>query len=418
MTSATIARAVLHHAHALILLAGVLGLLSVIASLVSRWIGAPILLAFLGLGMLAGPDGVLGLSFHDPAAAYLTGSMALAVILFEGGLKTPPETLRAVFWPAATLATIGVGITAAITGLGVAWLDRTTLAGGMVIGAILAPTDAAAVSALLRGARAAVPERLLAVLEVESGLNDPISVMLTIMLLRVVAGDIASGWEIVEDVAVEMLGGAAIGLGMGAAIAMALRRLRIEPALSTVFVVAATLATFGLAQLVGASGFLATYLAGIMAGRAGPAIRARIEPFFEGLGWLAQIVLFLMLGLLVAPHSLPSMAGPALIAAMVLILIARPVASFACLAPFGFSRRESAFVAWVGLRGGVPIYLSLIPALAGPDARHRDALLFTIIVIVVIASLLVQGWTIRPAARLIGFGREGDDPVSGARPAP
>ena len=418
MTSAAIARAVLHHAHALILLAGVLGLLSVIASLVSRWLGAPILLAFLGLGILAGPDGVLGLSFHDPAAAYLTGSIALAVILFEGGLKTPPATLRAVFWPAATLATIGVAITAAITGFGVAWLDRVALTGAMVVGAILAPTDAAAVATLLRGARTAVPERLLAVLEVESGLNDPVSVILTLLLLRLVTGDIVSGWQAVADVAVEIVGGAAIGLGMGAATEMALRRLRIEPALSTVFAVAAALTTFGLAQLVGASGFLATYLAGIMAGRAAPAMRARIEPFFEGLGWLAQIVLFLMLGLLVAPHDLPALLGPALIAAMVLILIARPVASFACLAPFGFSPRESAFVAWVGLRGGVPIYLSLIPALAGPDPRHRDALLFTIVVIVVIASLLVQGWTIRPAARLLGFGRDAEAPVSGARPGP
>jgi cell volume regulation protein A len=395
----------LSQAHEMILLGGVLGILSVVAGVISRRIGAPMLLAFLGLGMLAGDDGVLGLSFDSYPDAYLIGSLALAVILFEGGLKTPLATLRAAFWPAAALATVGVVITAGVTGIGVAWLDRVALVPGLLVGAIVAPTDAAAVAVLLRGARVAVPERLLAVLEVESGLNDPISVLLTFLLLRVMdAGAAITAGDIALGIAREMLGGAAIGLAGGWALAVALRRLRMEPALATVLALAGALAVFGLAQLAGTSGFLATYLAGIMAARSGAPARARLEPFFEGMGWLAQIVLFLMLGLLVTPHKLLAFIPAALVGTAVLIFVARPVAVFACLAPLGFAWRESAFASWVGLRGAVPIYLSLIPALT-ETGRGRDERLFASIFIAVVASLVVQGWTIGPAARLLGFRR-------------
>ncbi len=388
-------------AHELILLCGALGVLSVLASLVSRRIGAPVLLAFLGLGMLAGEDGVLGIRFDNFDAAYVIGSIALAVILFEGGLKTPLATLRVALWPAVILATVGVAVTAGLVGAGVALFGGVPLAGALLAGAVASPTDAAAVASLLRGSGAAVPERLLALLEVESGLNDPMSVFLTFTLLRLFAGagSLALGGAAL-DFAREMIGGAVIGLAAGWALAFALKRFRIDPALATVLALAGGLGVFGLGQLLGTSGFLATYLAGVAAGAAGPGVRKTLEPFFEGLGWLAQIALFVMLGLLITPHTLPPFIPLALLGAGLLMFVARPLATFACLLPFGFNARESAFASWVGLRGAVPIYLSLIPALAD---RARDAKLFAVIFIVVIASLPVQGWTIAPAARVLGF---------------
>jgi cell volume regulation protein A len=400
-----VGHAVIAKAHELILLGGLLGVSSIVAGLISRRIGAPILLVFLGFGMLAGEDGLLGVPYEDFASAYLIGSVALAVILFEGGLKTPVSMLRLAFWPAAVLATVGVAVTAVVSGLFISLVDGVPLLGALLAGAAAAPTDAAAVAVLLRRAGAALPERLLALLEVESGLNDPMSVFLTFLLMRLIAepGSIGLG-----DAALlflrEMMGGAVIGLAGGWALAQAVKRLRLEPSLAPVLVLAGGLSVFGLSQLLGTSGFLATYLAAVVTGATQYNTRQQVADFFEGVAWLAQIVLFVMLGLLVTPHALPPYLLGAVIGAAVLIFVARPVAVFACLLPFRFSLRESAFASWVGLRGAVPIYLSIIPALADPN---RDRRLFASIFILVIASLVVQGWTVAPAARLLGFGRRG-----------
>jgi cell volume regulation protein A len=390
-------------AHELILLGGMLGLLSIIAGLISRRVGAPMLLVFLALGMLAGEDGVLGIPYDDFTSAYLIGSVALAVILFEGGLKTPASMLRLAFWPAAVLATIGVALTAAILGIFISLVDGVPLIGALLAGSAAAPTDAAAVAVLLRRASAALPERLLALLEVESGLNDPMSVFLTLLLLRLIAEPGTVGiWDAALLFLEEMAGGAVIGLAGGWALAQLLKRLALEGSLAPVLVLTGGLAVFGLAQLLGTSGFLAIYLAAIVTGAAGHRARQEVEHFFEGMAWLAQIVLFLMLGLLVTPHDLLPYLPGAIIGAAVLILLARPVAVLACLIPFGFTMRETAFASWVGLRGAVPIYLSIIPGLVDPD---RDKRLFASIFIVVIASLVVQGWTVGLSARLLGFGR-------------
>jgi cell volume regulation protein A len=390
-------------AHELILLGGALGLLSIIAGLISRRVGAPMLLVFLALGMLAGEDGVLGIPYDDFTSAYLIGSVALAVILFEGGLKTPVSMLRLAFWPAAVLATIGVAFTAVILGIFVSLVDGVPLLGALLAGSAAAPTDAAAVAVLLRRAGAALPERLLALLEVESGLNDPMSVFLTLLLLRLIAepGTVGIGDSALLFLE-EMAGGAVLGLAGGWALAQLLKRLRLEGSLAPVLVLTGGLAVFGLAQLLGTSGFLATYLAAIVTGATRHRARQEVEHFFEGMAWLAQIVLFLMLGLLVTPHDLVPYLSGAIIGAAVLILLARPVAVFACLIPFGFTMRETAFASWVGLRGAVPIYLSIIPGLVDPN---RDKRLFASIFIVVIASLIVQGWTVGLSARLLGFAR-------------
>jgi cell volume regulation protein A len=389
--------------HELILLGGALGLFSILAGLISRRVGAPMLLVFLALGMLAGDDGVLGIPYDDFTSAYLIGSVALAVILLEGGLKTPVPMLRLAFWPAAVLATIGVALTAAVLGIFVSLVDGLPLVAALLAGSAAAPTDAAAVAVVLRRAGAALPERLLALLEVESGLNDPMSVFLTLLLLRLIAEPGSVGTrEAVLLFLEEMAGGAALGLAGGWVLAQLLKRLRLEGSLAPVLVLTGGLAVFGLAQLLGTSGFLATYLAAIVTGATRHRAREEVEHFFEGMAWLAQIVLFLMLGLLVTPHDLPPYLPGAIIGAAVLIFLARPVAVFACLVPFRFTMRETAFASWVGLRGAVPIYLSIIPALVDPN---RDKRLFASIFIVVIASLVVQGWTVGLAARLLGFGR-------------
>ena len=388
--------------HQLILLGGALGVLSIIAGVISRRIGAPLLLVFLVLGMLAGEDGVLGIRFGNYAVAYLIGSVALALILFEGGLKTPPAMLQSVFWPAAALATIGVVVTAAITGGTIALLVGVPIAGAMLAGAAAAPTDAAAVAVLLRRSGAVLPERLSAVLEVESGLNDPMSIFLTILLTHVIADP---AWISLEHTVLlfieEMAGGAVLGLAGGWLLALALRRLPLEPPLAGLLALTGALALFGVAQLLGASGFLAVYLAGVVVAAGRYQNREAVEHFSEGMAWLAQIVLFLMLGLLVTPHNLPPFVLGGIVGAAVLMFVARPVAVFACMLPFRFNVRETAFASWVGLRGAVPIYLSLLPALADP---HRDEAFFASIFVLVVASLVVQGWTIGPAARLLGFG--------------
>ena len=267
-----------------------------------------------------------------------------------------------------------------------------------------APTDAAAVNLLLRQARVAIPDRLTALLEIESGLNDPMSVFLTVLFVEglVHPGAMTPG-HIIGFFALEMGGGAVFGLVGGYALLALLRRLPAEASIFPILTFAAVLTLFGAAQVVGASGFLAVYLMGIIAGTSDYKTRARMEEFYEAFAWLAQIALFLLLGLLVTPSAMMGQAPAIAGVAVVLILVARPAAAFACLLPFGFGLRGSGFAAWVGLRGAVPIYLTIIPVLQGMPNGER---LFGIAFGTVVASLVVQGWTIGHAASLLGYGRK------------
>ena len=396
----------MEHAHDLILLGGVLGLLSIFAGLASGRVGAPLLLVFLLVGMLAGEDGPGGLVFDDFPASYMIGSIALAAILFEGGFKTQRSLLRLAFWPALAMATAGVVVTAGIVA-GAAWLLFGVPPGeAAVIGAVLAPTDAAAVGVLLRRARLALPERLLALLEIESGLNDPTSVFLTVAATEALVqpGSLTASHAALLF-ASEMGGGAAIGLGGGYALLAMLRRLRAEAPIFPVLALSAVLAVFGAAQTVGASGFLAVYLMGVIAGAGDYRTRGRMEEFYEAFGWLAQIALFLLLGLLVTPHKLLPQSGMIAVVTAVLIVLARPAAALACMLPFGFGLRATGFAAWVGLRGAAPIYLTIIPVLQGAPHGER---LFGLAFGTVVASLVAQGWTVRQAGALLGFGRKED----------
>lgn len=392
----------LHAAHGLILLGGLLGVFSILAGLISRRIGAPTLLVFLIVGMLAGQDGLIGIPFDDFRGAYLVGSIALAIILFEGGVKMPLARLRSVFWPALLLATLGVALTAGVLGVCIAVFFGVKLSAGLLVGAAAAPTDAAAVNTLLRRAGVVLPPRLPALLEAESGFNDPMSIFLTVLLLHViVAPQGLSVGSAILFFTREMAGGAVLGLAGGWVLAFGLRVLHLDQALAGVLAVAGALSLFGLAQLLGTSGFLATYIAALIVGAARYEAAESVERFLESLSWLAQIVLFLMLGLLVTPHDLPRFIPVAVTGAMILIFLARPIAVMPFMLPLGFSWRESAFASWVGLRGAVPIYISFLPALVDPS---RDEAFFAVVFVLVVTSLVIQGWTIGLAGRILGFG--------------
>jgi len=381
----------------LILLGGLLLLLSVFAGAVSARLGAPLLLAFLGLGMLAGEDGPGHIRFDDFRTSYLIGSAALAVILFDGGLATKWGDVRKLIWPSALLATVGVMATAGIVGatahygFAIPWLDA------LLLGAVVAPTDAAAVVSVLHMQKLNLRSRIAAVLEVESGLNDPMAVFTTLALVELIRHRAAASWlHAGELFGIQMLGGIAFGLIGGWFLLFLFRKLNLNAGLYPILGLAGAMTVFGGAQVVEASGFLATYLAAFILGNGQYAGKEMVTRFFGSFAWLSQIVLFLMLGLLVTPHVLAPLLAPAFGVAAVLILVARPVAVALCLIPFRFSWREIVFISWVGLRGAVPIFLAIIPVLAG--ARGGE-LLFGTAFIVVMVSLLIQGWTVAPLAR-------------------
>ena len=385
--------------HQLILFGSALVLLSIFAGLFSARLGAPLLLVFLGLGMLAGEEGLGGIRFHDFNAAYLIGSIGLAIILFDGGLRTDPGDFRRALWPALALATVGVIITTAIVGAVAALLFSASWTSGFLIGAIVAPTDAAAVSALLHLRRLELRARIAAILEVESGINDPTSVLLAVLLVALLLAPApVTGSHIVALLAREVVGGAAFGVGGGYLLLALVNRLEATPGLYPILALAGATALFGGAQTVGASGFLAAYLAGLILGGHRHRATHVINQAFDAFAWLSQIVLFLMLGLLVTPRALVPTLGPSLVVAAVLMLAARPLAVASCLFPFRYTTAEIVFISWVGLRGAVPIFLAIIPVLAGlPDAAAFVGVAF----ITVLTSLIVQGWTVAGAARML-----------------
>ncbi len=399
-------------AHEIILIAGVLCLCAFFAGIASTRVGMPLLLVFIGVGVLAGEDGPGGIRFDNFHTAYLTGSLALVAILFQGGLVTERGMLKKALWPSIALATVGVAISAGVVGAAVMWLFAVPWPKALLLGAATAPTDAAAVAVILRLSGAKVPSRVVAALEVESGLNDPMSVFITVALVEAMT--------VPESVGVahalllflkEMAGGAVIGLASGTILLWLFRKLDIERSAFPVFAIGGALAVFGGAQIVGASGFLAVYLAGVIVGNYDHPAGQPVTRFFGALGWLAQIALFLMLGLLVTPHELPPVMLPALAVTAVLVLVARPVSVFACLLPFRWTAREAGFVSWVGLRGAVPIYLTILPLLAGVEGSRA---LFNIVFVVVVTSVAVQGWTVGPCARLLGLRVDENAPVGGA----
>ena len=404
------------------LLAGaLLVFLSVLAGLFSTRVGFSFLLVFLCAGLVAGEDGPGGWKFDDFRLSFWVGNLALAVILLDGGLRTSISTFRTGLRPAMLLATVGVVVCAAITALAAMLLLDLDWRTAGLLGAIVGSTDAAAVFALLTRTGITLNERVAATLEIESGINDPMAVYLTLTFIALAsalavtsgAGALspaapAEGWgaqlQTASLIFAQQFGwGTLAGLVGGALMAALLKRVAprdISGGILALLVGAAGLSVFALTGLVGGSGFLAIYLFGLVVGNRASTPVAPTLPAMDGYAWLSQAGMFLLLGLLVTPSRLWHDVPAGLVMAAVLILLARPVAVWLCLKPFRFTRREMAFIAWVGLRGAVPIVLALFPMMAGlPQAP----LLFHVAFVVVLTSLVVQGSTIGWAARKLGL---------------
>jgi len=379
-----------------ILLGSVLVMAGILSSLLALRFGAPLLLVFLVVGMLAGESGPGGLKFDDLGTTYLVGSVALALILFDGGLRTRFSSIKAVLAPSVTLATLGVLLTALITAPVARYILDLNWTEALLAGAVVASTDAAAVFLLVHTQGLRLRPRVGATLEVESGTNDPFAVFLTLMLVEFISRGEGSTWHVVLEFVREASLGALIGVVGGRMVVMALNRVALPQGLHAPFVATAALVVFGAAQISHASGFLAVYLAGIIIGNQPTRAHNSVVAFLDAATWLAQIVMFVLLGLLASPHRLTSSIGPAVIVALALMLVARPLAVFICLAPFRFNWRERLFIAWVGLRGAVAIFLASIPLLVGLTKAY---LYFDVAFVVVLISLMLQGWTLAPAAR-------------------
>ncbi|HUP44824.1 MAG TPA: potassium/proton antiporter [Thermoanaerobaculia bacterium] len=372
-------------------------LLSIAASKASGRLGVPSLLVFLGLGMAAGSEGIGGIEFNDTRLAQWLGVVALAFILFAGGLETNWPFVRRSVWRAASLSTFGVLATTLI----VAWFAWTFLnftpAGGFLLGAIISSTDAAAVFSILRSRGMRLDEDVAATLELESGSNDPMAVFLTTGAIQLVLDSHLPAWSLAISFVREMSLGAILGVGAGLFAVRLLNRVRLEyDGLYPVLTIAVVMLTYGFTDLVGGNGFLAVYLAGIVMGNRNFIQRRTLTRFHDGIAWLMQITMFLTLGLLVYPTQLLPVAGVSMAVALVLMFVARPMAVFLGLLQSSLSVREKTMVAWVGLRGAVPIILGTFPLLAGVPQSQT---IFNIVFFVVITSVVVQGSTLPLVAR-------------------
>ena len=379
-----------------IMFAALLVLAGIMSSLVALRFGAPLLLAFLAIGMLAGEGGPGGIRFDDVRSTYLVGAVALALILFDGGLRTRLAQFQSALAPSLVLATLGVVITATLTAPVVRYLLGFDWVSALLAAAVAASTDAAAVFLLIHAQGLRLRPRVAATLEIESGTNDPFAVFLTMVLVGMALKGGETWYGPLAELAVESLGGAAIGVVGGLAIVVGLNRLQLPQGLHAPLVTTGALVMFGAAQAVHASGFLAVYLAGIIVGNRPTRAHSSVIAFLDAATWLAQIVMFVLLGLLARPERLLQHLVPGLAVAATVMFIARPAAVFLCLFPFRFSVREKTFISWVGLRGAVGVFLASIPLLVG----MRDAMVFFDIgFVVVLVSLIVQGWTVAAAAR-------------------
>jgi len=381
-----------------IFLAGLLALLSILASVFSSRLGTPLLLVFLLVGMLAGEDGIGGIHFDNSGLAFLFGNLALATILLDGGLGTRKESFAISLRPAFLLATLGVLVTAGITAGAVYWWLDLSWQESLLLGAIIGSTDAAAVFGLIRNAGLRIKERTGATLEVESGANDPMAIFLTITMVQLIGQPEGGlGWSLLTELIQQMGLGLAMGVAGGYLLKKLLPKLQLASSLYPLLVTSAGLSIFGITNVWGGSGFLAIYIVGVTLGNAhNMPYKRDIHRFHDGMAWLSQIGMFLMLGLLVTPSQIWPVILPALAIGAVLIFVARPIAVILSLLPFHFPWREQAFISWCGLRGAVPIILAMYPSLSGVE---QVPIYFNLVFVVVIMSLVLQGWSIPAMAR-------------------
>ena len=374
---------------------GVLLGLSALGSRLAGRFGVPMGLLFLGVGMLAGSDGIGRIVFDDYRLTFRIGTAALALILFDGGWSTDFRHVRPALAPATVLATLGVVVTAGLTAAGAHWVGMPWQQ-AMLFGAVVASTDAAAVFSVLRGGGRGPQKRVAAVLELESGLNDPVAVLLTLALIQIQLGGSASIARVALGIGLHIVVGTAFGLGIGFGGRWLLQRARLLRGLYPVLTVALGLLAFGVPSLLSGSGFLAVYIAGLVMGNGKVPDRSGVTRVHDSMAWFCQIAMFLLLGLLVTPRDLLPVAPRAIEIALFLGFVARPAAVLLCLLPFGYSLREMMYVGWVGLRGAVPIILATFPVLAGVSGSGA---LFNLVFFVVVLNAHLPGFTVRAVTR-------------------
>jgi cell volume regulation protein A len=409
----------MHSFNLLLLAGGLLVFISLLAGFLSTRLGLSFLLVFLVAGMLVGVDGPGGVRFDDSQLAAWVGSSALAVILLEGGIGTSMKTFRTGLKPASLLASFGVLITAAVVGAAAMSVMHVDWRYGLLLGAIVGSTDAAAVFSLLRQSGLKLNERLSATLELESGMNDPMAVFLVLTMVEVIKAE-AGAMDVLLLLARQVGFGALFGAAGGFGAAWLLKKVTaraevpsLHGGMLSLIVLSAGIAVFAGCSLVDGSGFLAVYLFGLIVRERAEEAAHAASSALDGFAWAAQASLFLLLGLLVAPHQMLEWAGPSIAIALVLMFVARPLAVWLCLKPLKFSHRECAFIGWVGLRGAVPIVLALFPLLAQiPDSWK----FFNVAFVVVMLSLLMQGTTLQFAARRLGVVEAPDLPPPDLRP--
>lgn len=387
------------HDAELILIAGVLLSAGIAGALLADRVRVPGLLLFLALGMIAGSQGIGGIEFNDAELARTLGTIALVLIIFEGGLTAGWSEIRPVLGTAASLATIGTAVTAVIAGFAAKYLFGLSTLEGMIVGAAIAATDSAAIFAVLR--RSNLEKRLARSLEGESGMNDPVALLLVIGFIEWIQDPGFGLADMAQLLVLKLALGAAIGLALGWVAVRILDRTELpSDGIYPVATVAIAGLAYGLAEVAHGSGFLAVYLTALALGSARLPARRTVVAFHQGLGWVAQIALFILLGLLVFPSSLDNVALDALALSAVLILVARPVAAFAATIFAPLNAREQLMLGWAGLRGATPIWLATFPVVAGVGAGDE---LFAIVFFVVVSSTLVQGASFEPLAARLGL---------------
>lgn len=391
----------------LILITGVLLLLGLVSSKLSARLGMPVLVLFLLVGMLAGSEGVGKIEFEDYRMAHAIGTLALVIILFDGGLGTSLMAVRLAWRPSLLLATLGVLVTAVITGVAASWILGISLLEGFLLGSIVGSTDASAVFAILRSGGVGLSKRLSYVLEVESASNDPMAIFLTIGCIELLLGNVEMGAGLLGLFAMQMILGTVVGLVGGNALVWLVNRIELGAAgMYPILVTAGCLLIYGCAVALGGSGFLAVYLAGVVVGNRRLPFQQGIRRFHDALAWLAQIIMFVALGLLCFPSRLWEVSGKALLVCAVLILLARPAAVWLSTLPFRYTWRQLTFLSWVGLKGAVPITLATFPLMfATPEVSLQAGLIFDVVFFIVVVSSVIQGTTLAPIARWLGLER-------------
>ncbi|WP_266203768.1 potassium/proton antiporter [Pontibacter kalidii] len=388
----------------ILLVSSILLFLSILITKSLGRFGIPALLLFLGVGMLAGSEGLGKIHFNDPQSAQSLGTVALTFILFSGGLDTRWESIRPVLWRGVGLATVGVLVTAMLLGGFVYYVTDFTLLESMLLGSIVSSTDAAAVFSILRSKNIGLKHNLRPTLELESGSNDPMAYFLTVSFTFLIMNEEASIWRLIPMFFMQMSIGAMAGVAMGRAMAWIINRIKLEqeglyPALTMAMIIF----TFAFTNVINGNGFLAVYIAGVILGNRNFIHKRSLTKFYDGIAWLMQILMFLTLGLLVFPSHMVPLIGTGLLISIFLILVARPVSVFLSMAFFRNSIRDKLYVSWVGLRGAVPIVFATYPLLAGVE---KSGMIFNIVFFIVITSVLLQGTTLSVVARWLKLSQQ------------